>query len=94
MLTHTVGIVEFDEARAFAVVERPVHAVLAALPLYMVALLLVEGHVMSQAGRRAAARRGHEGVVDLCRRAGAAGGKEERVQACRGHALARLGRDG
>ena len=93
-LTHSVGIVEFNEARAFAVVERLVHAVLAARPQYMMALLLVEGHVMSQAGRRAAARRAYERVVELCGRAGAAGGKEERVQACMGHALARLGRAG
>ena len=38
-----------EEARP-AVVERMVHAVLAARPLYMTALLFVEGRAMPQAG--------------------------------------------
>ena len=93
-LTHTVGIVEFDEARAFAVVERVVCAVLAARPELMLALLLVEARAMSLAGRRADARRACEAVIAECGRARAAGVGEERVQVCMGHALARLGRAG
>ena len=93
-LTHTAGIVEFDEVRAFAVVERLVRAVLGERPEYMLELLLVEGRYMSLAGRTADARRAYGEVIGACGRARAAGVGEERVQVCAGHALARLGRDG
>ena len=92
VLVHTVHAIRYTEAEAYALVEAIVHAVIAARPRYMAALLLVEGHVMSAAGRYADARRAYRGVLGVCGRLGAAGKREAWAQVCEGHALARLGR--
>lgn len=93
-LTHTVGIVRFNEARAYAIVRDVICAVLAGRPRYMTALLLVEGRAMSLVGRYANARRAYEGVLGVCGRLDIAGKLGAWVHTCAGHAHARLGREG
>ena len=92
VLVHTVHAIRYTEAKAHALVEAIVLAVIASRPQYMAAFLLVEGHVMSAAGRYADARRAYLGVLGVCGRLGDAGKGEAWAQVCEGHALARLGR--